>query len=154
MHWPISNSYRSYTHSHNRRQSGNHMSDIRANTISDASGNGPINLHKQSAAKAWINFDGTGATVVRNSLNVSGLVDNGVGAFTVNLTNNFSAGDYAILFQADRGGSAGILAIHLPGSQAGLSASSFNGDTYIGMAYPLSPTDHDGNYATAHGDLA
>ena len=136
------------------------MSDIRANTISDTSGNGPINLHKQSAAKAWVNFDGTLATDpasmtgVRNSLNVSGLVDNGVGTFTVNLTNNFSAGDYAILFQADRGGSAGILAIHLPGSQAGLSASSFNGDTYIGMAYPLSPTDHDGNYATAHGDLA
>ena len=41
------------------------MSDIRANTISDTSGNGPINLHKQSAAKAWVNFNGTGTVAIQ-----------------------------------------------------------------------------------------
>ena len=77
------------------------MSDIRANTISDASGNGPINLTGQSAAKAWINFDGTATTgtssmtSVRGSLNISGVVDVTTGASDVSYTNNFANVNYA-----------------------------------------------------------
>jgi hypothetical protein len=41
------------------------MSDIRANTINDTSGNGPINLTGQSAAKAWINLNGTGTVAIQ-----------------------------------------------------------------------------------------
>ena len=65
------------------------MSDIRANTISDTSGNGPINLHKQSAAKAWANFKGTGTAEIRASLGVSVLTDNGEGAYTLSYTTSF-----------------------------------------------------------------
>ena len=77
------------------------MSDIRANTISNESGNGPINLHKQSAAKTWINFHGGDATAapdltgVRGSFNVSGLVDNAVGNYTINFTNSLASGNFA-----------------------------------------------------------
>ena len=77
------------------------MSDIRANTISDTSGNGPINLTGQSAAKAWVNFNGGAATAapdltgVRGSFNVSGLVDNAVGNYTINFTNNLASGNFA-----------------------------------------------------------
>ena len=71
------------------------MSDIRANTISDASGNGPINLHKQSAAKAWVQFKGTSTVVIEGSQHVSNVVDNGTGDYTVNLTNSFSNTNYA-----------------------------------------------------------
>jgi hypothetical protein len=71
------------------------MSEIRATTISDAAGTGPITLTKQSAAKAWVNFSGQATISIRNSLNVSGLVDNGAGDYTVNFTNTFSGNYFA-----------------------------------------------------------
>ena len=67
------------------------MSDIRANTISDASGNGPINLHKQSAAKAHINFDGTDITIQTSSLNITTVADTGIGKYTTNFINSFNS---------------------------------------------------------------
>ena len=71
------------------------MSDIRANTISDAAGTGPIDLYKQSAAKAWVNFDGTGTVAIADSMNVASLTDGGVGQYTSNLTGNMSSANYA-----------------------------------------------------------
>ena len=72
------------------------MSEIRADTISDAAGTGPVTLTKQSAAKAWVNFNGTGTVAIRNSQGVSGLVDNGTGNYDVNYTSNMSASDYSV----------------------------------------------------------
>jgi len=40
------------------------MSEIRATTISNAAGTGPITLTGQSAAKAWVNFNGTGTVAI------------------------------------------------------------------------------------------
>lgn len=37
--------------------------------------------------RAWVNFNGTGTVAIRASFNASSITDNGVGAFTVNLTN-------------------------------------------------------------------
>ena len=48
------------------------------------------------SAKAWVNFNGTGTIATRDSLNVSGLVDNGTGDYTVNYTNSFSTVNYAV----------------------------------------------------------
>ena len=70
------------------------MSEIRANTISDAAGTGPIDLHKQSAAKAWVSFIGT-TVGIRNSLNTSSITDNGTGSFNVNFSTSFAANTYA-----------------------------------------------------------
>ena len=53
------------------------MSDIRANTISDTSGNGPINLTGQTAAKSYV-VVGADATVTGGeSLNMSTTTDGG-----------------------------------------------------------------------------
>ena len=105
-------------------------------------------------AAAWVNFNGSGTPAARNSLNFSSITDNGTGDFTVNLTNNFAAADYAILVTADRGGAAGLLTSHLPGDNTTLTVSSFEVRTFNGTSYALSAVDQDGNYATAHGDLA
>lgn len=48
------------------------------------------------AARAWVNFNGTGTVAIRASGNVSSITDNGVGDYTVNFTNampdtNFTA---------------------------------------------------------------
>ena len=82
------------------------MSDIRANTISDAAGTGPIALTGQSAAKVWVNFFGGTPISIRNSFNTSSITDNGIGDYLTNFTNSFSATDYACStasYQASRG---------------------------------------------------
>ena len=72
------------------------MSEIRANTVSDAAGTGPATLTGQSAAKAWVNFNGTGTIAARDSFNLSSLTDNGTGSYDTNYTSNMSANDYSI----------------------------------------------------------
>lgn len=61
-----------------------------------------INTVARGSAKGWINFDGTGSVSVRNSLNVSSLVDQAVGEYRVNWTNAFAA-DYASVCDAQSG---------------------------------------------------
>lgn len=60
------------------------MSEIRATTISDAAGTGPIDLYKQSAAKAWV-YASSSASIY-SSLNVSSSTDHGTGDYTYGLT--------------------------------------------------------------------
>jgi len=60
------------------------MSEIRATTISDAAGTGPIALTKQSAAKAWV-YQSSGGLV--ESFNMSSHVDNSTGNSSYNLTS-------------------------------------------------------------------
>ena len=72
------------------------MSETRVNLLSNAAGTGPTELHKQSAAKAWANLNGTGTIALRGSFGISSVVDNGVGNYTLNFTNSFSSNDYAV----------------------------------------------------------
>lgn len=49
-----------------------------------------------SAAKAWVRFNGTGVLSVIGSYNVSAVVDNGTGDYTVNFDTDFSSNQYAV----------------------------------------------------------
>jgi len=71
------------------------LSEIRATTISDAAGTGPITLTKQSAAKAWGNYYNNGGFALRDSFNVSSITDTAAGRCTVNYSNNMSDGNYS-----------------------------------------------------------
>jgi len=62
------------------------LSEIRANTISDAAGTGPVTLTKQSAAKAWGRF---ASATVYDSFNVSSATDYGTGDEGVSFTSAF-----------------------------------------------------------------
>lgn len=53
-----------------------------------------------SAAKFWINFNGTGTPAARNSYNVSSITDNGAGDWTINYTTAFSTVNYAVVASA------------------------------------------------------
>lgn len=70
------------------------MSEIRATTISDETGNGPIALTKQSAAKAFLNYTESGSFAVAKSFNVASEVDNGNGDISYTLTSAMSDADY------------------------------------------------------------
>lgn len=59
-----------------------------------------------SAAKSWVNFNGTGTVSIRRSYNVTSITDNGTGDYTVNFTNAFSDAKYmAVGMIGDTGGS-------------------------------------------------
>ena len=70
------------------------MSEIRATTISDETGNGPIALTKQSAAKVFAEIGPGGGSLLK-SLNVSSLDDDGTGEYGLNFVTSFSDANYA-----------------------------------------------------------
>ena len=79
---------------------------LNVDTLTDAAGTGPVTLTKQSAAKAWVNFDGTGTPATTYSFGVSSLDDNGTGNYDVNYTNTFSNSRYgAMITVSDKPGS-------------------------------------------------
>jgi hypothetical protein len=61
------------------------------------SGSAPI-----YGARAWVNFNGTGTVAIRASGNVSSITDNGVGNYTINMTNALPDANYAVVFGAPR----------------------------------------------------
>lgn len=48
-------------------------------------------------AKAWVNFNGTGTLSIRNSFNISSVIDNGVGNYTINFIVPFSNNNYCFV---------------------------------------------------------
>jgi hypothetical protein len=62
-----------------------------AGALSGTSGSAP-----SYACRAWVNFNGTGTVAIRASGNVSSITDNGVGLYTVNLTNAMPDANYEI----------------------------------------------------------
>ena len=73
------------------------MSEIRATTISDSAGTGPITLTGQSAAKAWVEAVTVSSHSISGSLNVSSLIDGGIGAFdAVTFISALANDDYAV----------------------------------------------------------
>ena len=58
--------------------------------LSTASGSAP-----SYSARAWVNFDGSGAVSIRASGNVSSITDNGTGYYTVNFTTAMPDTNYS-----------------------------------------------------------
>ena len=119
------------------------MSDIRANTISNAAGTGPIDLHKQSAAKAWTSINGTGTASILNSFNVSSLTDIGTGSYLSTMTNAMSAGDeYATTVTSVNNGDS---------RTSSNTASAFY---TVRVNTGFAAADTAGIHGVVHGDLA
>jgi hypothetical protein len=57
------------------------------------------------AARAWVNFNGTGTVAIRASGNVSSITDNGTGNYTVNVTTALPDANYAVVGTAGYAGS-------------------------------------------------
>ena len=66
------------------------MSTLRANTIANAAGTGPVTLTGQYAAKHTLSYDQV-VPAVDDSANVSSVTDNTASDFSVNYTNNMAA---------------------------------------------------------------
>jgi hypothetical protein len=48
------------------------------------------------SAKAWVNFNGTGTVAIRRDFNVTSIVDNGTGDYTVNFTTAMTDANYVV----------------------------------------------------------
>lgn len=70
------------------------MSTLKADTIQSTSG-GAATLTKQSAAKMFHVFNGTGTVSTSSSFNVSSLTDEGTGDYTTTFSNAFSSINFA-----------------------------------------------------------
>ena len=69
------------------------MSTLKVDNLLNSAGNeSPISV--PGAAKAWVNFDGTGTVSIRDSFNISSITDNNTGDYTLNFTNAFANTDY------------------------------------------------------------
>lgn len=53
--------------------------------------------NSQQAARAWVNFNGTGTVAINADFNVSSITDNGTGDYTVNFDSALSDGNYIVL---------------------------------------------------------
>lgn len=62
---------------------------------------------KYYAARAWVNFNGSGTVAIRAAVNVSSITDNGTGDYTINFTTAMPDASYAAVVvgqQNDGGG--------------------------------------------------
>ena len=75
------------------------------------------------AARAWVNFNGTGTVAIRASGNVSSITDNGTGDYTVNFTTAMPDANYSVAGTASKdaasvAGSMGLNETSVPSTSA------------------------------------
>jgi hypothetical protein len=97
---------------------------------------------KYYAARAWVNFNGTGTVAIRAAVNVSSITDGGSGNYTVNFVSPMPDANYvavATSARSDGGGTNAVMHI-LEGGTYSTSSVQFlnegsngsNDDTPIG----------------------
>ena len=123
------------------------MSNIRATTISDETGNGPIALTKQYAAKALVNFSTLdNPPDIKSSAGVSSLTDGGA-EVSVNLINAMSNNFYVPVCTAGHSGTNP--------SNRSIAAGITNASSFETEVYTTANAHADTNcYCAVFGDLA
>tara|TARA_R100001510_G_scaffold45276_1_gene41924 strand:+ start:189 stop:566 length:378 start_codon:yes stop_codon:yes gene_type:complete len=123
-------------------------SELRVNTLKDASGNNSVGMSTVSngTAKMFLNCDQGGTHDIADSFNVSSLADDGLGRTHASLTNAHSNANYA-----------NVHAIHTSSNRrifsSGNTASIVKYQCFQESTY-TSQADSSGLCGTTHGDLA
>jgi len=100
------------------------------------SGSAPI-----YAARAWVNFNGTGTVAIRASGNVTSITDNGTGDYTVNFTNAMPDVNYSIVGSSGSGNSYGSYCFNNPGAGARFATGSCRINSFITQTAGLADVD-------------
>ena len=137
-------------------------SELRVNTLKDANGNNSIatSFVAGGSAKVWINFDGDTASATANldgvnqSFNVTSLVDNTTGDFSINITSNMGNDDVCVSGHcpSDATNTAHQWGLLTARQKSEITASSVRVTT--ASSYNASQIDRDGVSVIFHGDLA
>ena len=107
-------------------------------------------------AKAWVNFSASGAAV-RDSINIASITDNGVGKFSMNMSNAMGNDDYAMSGCAFHSGAAGFndaVVISRDTTQVGSISTTVNPFYTFRVEGAVAITDCLENMVILHGDLA
>ena len=133
------------------------MSEIRATTISDETGNGPIALNKQNAAKAWANINGSASTPsFRDSQNFSSITDHAAGDQTVTVTSAMANINYCIQGSTSWQGGTSRNVINIATNKSVSAEAPTVTSTRYEVANYGNGTGYDGDFVmiSFNGDLA
>ena len=133
-------------------------SELRVNTLKDASGNNSVatSVVFAGSAKAWTHFQGTStaAHVDSNNFNTSSVDDDGTGDYGLHFTNNMGNATYAVTFGADDDGSSSVV-IGSDTTNGTMAAGSFDFESYyVNSSSNRTDYDYANIYIVVHGDLA
>ena len=109
----------------------------------------PLNQHfHPSAAKAYVRFNGSGTPAIDRAYKVSSITDNGVGDWTINLTNSFQDANYTVAGVSGAGTAAAYL-------QCGFMQQAPSTSSYRFMVYngAFAATDVIYNSLVIFGEL-
>ena len=127
-------------------------SELRVNTLKDASGNNSIatSVVANGSAKAFVNLSGDSTVSIRGSYNTSGVTDNGTGDYTFAWSSSMSDINYT---SSGAGGQGSTALINV--SQPENATPPATGSCRFIALYANS-NNFDGTYvgAVIHGDLA
>lgn len=84
------------------------------------------------AARAWVNFNGTGTPAIRAGANVSSITPNGTGDYTINFTEAMPDANYAIVCTCDTGPDGGRTHVVIVSLTAGGARIRCNSSTTSG----------------------
>ena len=104
---------------------------------------------QQGLIKAWMNLNGSGTIALRDSFNVSGVVDNGGGNYTKSLTNNMAA-----THSSGTAGSACSNTAYSDRSVSVLATATTSFQVNTGQDYTVNRADSLYTQTLAAGDLA
>ena len=125
-------------------------SELRVNTLKDASGNNSVatSTVAQGSAKAWADVDMTGTATLDDSFNISGLTDNGTGDFTLAIDSDMASANYcvSVAYNTQSANKADLKV----DDESNKTSSSIE----MRKMEDGSATDADVNLVTIHGDLA
>jgi hypothetical protein len=88
-----------------------------------------INVLNEQKIKGWVSFNGTGTIAIGDSYNVSGIVDNGAGNYTITWDTDFATANYALagmVKQTANGGEANFAGVVIKSVTGAKVAGSVN----------------------------
>ena len=128
-------------------------SELRVNTLKDASGNNSVatSTVAQGSAKAWIvTADGSS---IDGGFNISTLDDDGAGDFGLHFTSSFDSANYAITAAA-QDNTSNVLSWHCDVSKNTQAAGSVDLEQYYNNSSSVRNMTDEKAFVTTHGDLA
>ena len=125
-------------------------SELRVNTLKDASGNNSVGMEyvAEGTAKSWMNLNGS-SFGLRDSFNVASATDVSTGKYTANFTSSMNTANYAVLTNGSRANDATVTA-----RQSELATGSYTPQCFEADTPSSAFEDSDSVYTTVIGDLA
>ena len=130
-------------------------SQLNVDTIANKAGSGTVGLFKQSASKAWGNYDYDGTQAFADSFNFASITDRATGCMYGNFTNNMNTVNYTVMASSSPVASGSMATdnnnrscIASADTTARSSINVFNTDTVSSYA------DEENQQSVVHGDLA